>query len=599
MLGSAEETRDALVLRELREHLRSVAVLDPACGAGAFLEQAFELLCDELDAVDAALERLVGRPPFGPDRIDPRSNLFGVDILSESVEIAKLSLRLRAASRAEPLARLDQTLWSSDTLREEYPRRFDLIVSNPPWGADVSGWTDEEARARFPCCGEERDSYALFIIRAHELLEPGGVIAYITPNSWLTVRGYAPFRRWFLANFELISLTNVWKVFKDVNHDACMFVARKRVGPNDTPTRATVCHLARGLSEAEKWQRIAEQRFEQSFEVDTSQWLAEPDCRFETMYPPDLCAILDGVAARAEPLGELCDVTVGIQAYHRRKVSQEVIEQRAFHADHRKGPGWHPYITGNEIQRYFATPASNAFLRYGEDLCDKRPLEHYAEPRILIQQIFWNRIAASFQTPEEPLLYLNTLFSCSAPREGTPIGYLLAVLNSRIASAAYERWANRIFGDKFPKLSKIDLARFPVPKATARTKHALHRHALELSKDWSELKRAVTSFQDAARVLDASGGLDKRLRKYWKLGRAEVIDALAAAKARSPARVERFMEAWSSAVSTIDARWKKILAAEDHVEGLVQKAYGLSDAACDRLLARVPATTLDDVLLPK
>lgn len=596
---SADETRDVMFQRAMLERLKSLTVLDPACGSGAFLVRVFESLFEEYESVTGAIGRLVGQPLFGLDRIILRNNLFGVDVLSESVEIAKLSVWLRTASKTEPLEKLDKTIWAADSLRDSFPRQYDMVVSNPPWGAALDGWTDAEVRARFPFCGEEKDSYALFIIRAHEVLREGGILAYITPNSWLTTAGYSEFRRWFLDSFDLLSLVNVWKVFKDVNHDACMFVARKKSTSTSGSTDTSVAYLARGGNEETKWERIAARRFVDQFTATTAAWRDASGCRFETMYPPELAKVLDAAAKRSVNLGDICDVTVGIQAYHQRKVPPEVIEKRAFHSDRREGPEWFPMITGNEVQRYYDAPASNAYLRYSELLCDMRPLPHYKEERILVQQIFWNRIAAVLQAPSEPYLYMNTLFSCSGFSAKTPAGFVLAVLNSRIASAAYERWTNRLFGDKFPKISKSDLARFPMPKAAPRVKAKLHSLALTLGALWVNMKRVVTGFHSFASLAYVGTGTDARFRAFWAMSHAEAVAAVGSLPGVSAADKQALLVAWSTSVADLKSCWGDVLVTEELIETTVQAAYGFSDPVCAELLLRAPAVRLEDVLLPR
>src|SRR5579859_1289140 len=456
---SAEEVRDLLFLKEQIETLKNISLQDPACGSGAFLVEAYRQLWAEYNALNAAVSRLSGAQPlFGLDRLILRNNLHGMDILQESVEITRLSLWLRTASKTEPLEKLDLTIRCGDSLRDGRSAAFDIIVSNPPWGATLEGWSDEEVNNAFPAAGSERDSYALFTIASDRLLRPSGVLALILPNSWLTVASYGPFRRWLLTHFHIIEIAHVWKVFKDVNHDACLLVARKRGSPA-LPTKdevTTIRSLPRGSAEETKWQYVAEERWTNSFEAKPAEWVSELDTRFETVYPPRFVSALSRAFKIAQPLASVADVTVGIQVYHRRNVTRDEIENRIFHSATRKGADWFPFLTGNEVQRYFETPSGDEYLQYNERLCDKRALQHYAEPRILIQQIFWNRLSASMSIPDGPVLYLNTLFSVTRPRAPYNLGCLLAILNSRLISSAYERFANRIFGDKFPKVSKLD-----------------------------------------------------------------------------------------------------------------------------------------------
>ncbi len=104
--------------------------------------------------------------------------------------------------------------------------------------------------------------------------------------------------------------------------------------------------------------------------------------KVETIYEPRLANVLDRFACERNSVKRvLADITVGIQVYHRRKVSKEVIKARAFHATTKKGADWYRYINGNEVQRYFQVPSETAYLKYSDDLCDKRELAHYRLPR--------------------------------------------------------------------------------------------------------------------------------------------------------------------------------------------------------------------------
>ena len=307
---TVEQIRDVRFHESFLERLKSVTFMDPACGSGAFLVEALSQFHHEYERVNAALGQLMrAEPMFGLDRIILRQNLHGIDILPESVEIARLSIWLRTARQNERLEKLDATITSADSLRAGDENTYDLVVSNPPWGAELIGWSDAEVRKRFPSSGEERDTYALFMVRGYEKLKPGGVLAYIIPNSWLTVDKYAPLREWLLDRFEILEIVNVWKIFRDVNHDACLLVARRRLAPlSDKKKKARLIPvecLTRGTNEAAKGQQLAEERWHQRFLAAPENWRKEVGHRFETMYEPTIAARLDQVASQSDRLRQV------------------------------------------------------------------------------------------------------------------------------------------------------------------------------------------------------------------------------------------------------------------------------------------------------
>lgn len=171
----AARRRQTLLLIEYAEKLGKLKVMDPACGSGAFLVEALTQLHDEHEKTNRALAELRGsrrqRSFLDLDRQILRQNLLGRDLLPESVEISRLSIWLRTARRGEKLETLDTSITVGDSLRADDAEAYDVVVGNPPWGAELEGWSDQMLEERFPDSGEERDSYALFIIRAWEMLK--------------------------------------------------------------------------------------------------------------------------------------------------------------------------------------------------------------------------------------------------------------------------------------------------------------------------------------------------------------------------------------------------------------------------------------------
>ena len=86
-------------LTEYRDWLLNLTVLDPACGSGAFLNQALDFLITEHQKIDELRTRLFGGGLVFSDITTEilEKNIYGVDLNEESVEIAKLSLWLRTA----------------------------------------------------------------------------------------------------------------------------------------------------------------------------------------------------------------------------------------------------------------------------------------------------------------------------------------------------------------------------------------------------------------------------------------------------------------------------------------------------------------------
>jgi hypothetical protein len=137
--------------------LRQVKVCDPACGSGAFLVQAYELLeeyylqlADSLRLHDGAAAQVLEET--APDII-LADNLYGVDLSQQAVEITQLALWIRSARHGRTLADLSHNIVQGNSLvtdRNVHPKAldwkgtfstvfdrqesgFDCVIGNPPW----------------------------------------------------------------------------------------------------------------------------------------------------------------------------------------------------------------------------------------------------------------------------------------------------------------------------------------------------------------------------------------------------------------------------------------------------------------------------------
>ncbi len=122
-------------LYDYRNWLLSLTILDPACGSGAFLNQALEFLINEHRKIDELRGQLLGGTIIFSDITTDilEKNIYGVDLNEESVEIAKLSLWLRTAQKGRKLNTLSNNIKCGNSL-----------IDNPEVaGAKAFNWQNE------------------------------------------------------------------------------------------------------------------------------------------------------------------------------------------------------------------------------------------------------------------------------------------------------------------------------------------------------------------------------------------------------------------------------------------------------------------------
>jgi REP element-mobilizing transposase RayT len=107
-------------LHTYRDWLLQVTIIDPACGSGAFLNQALEFLIAEHKFISELEANITGSSiVFDVENSILENNLFGVDINEESVEIAKLSLWLRTARKGRKLNSLNNNIKCGNSLIDD------------------------------------------------------------------------------------------------------------------------------------------------------------------------------------------------------------------------------------------------------------------------------------------------------------------------------------------------------------------------------------------------------------------------------------------------------------------------------------------------
>ena len=108
-------------LNDYRNWLLTLSIFDPACGSGAFLNQALDFLIKEHTYIDELETSLLGGGIVfrNIENTILENNIYGVDINEESVEIAKLSLWLRTAQPRRKLNTLNNNIKCGNSLIDD------------------------------------------------------------------------------------------------------------------------------------------------------------------------------------------------------------------------------------------------------------------------------------------------------------------------------------------------------------------------------------------------------------------------------------------------------------------------------------------------
>ncbi len=222
-------------IEELETRLKNMKILDPACGSGAFLIKATDIMLEIFKAIREFKQQ---EGEYEAKRgLKKKSNtkgqlilskwheedeareiieksIYGVDINEESVEITKLSLFLKMARNNRKLTDLSNNIKQGNSLiddkevagelafnwNEKFKEimgkgGFDVVIGNPPYvRADVEDENYKKQRewivksGNYKTLYEKWDLYLAFIEIGINLLSDKGNFSMIIPDSFCTAK---------------------------------------------------------------------------------------------------------------------------------------------------------------------------------------------------------------------------------------------------------------------------------------------------------------------------------------------------------------------------------------------------------------------------
>lgn len=497
-----------------------LAVLDPACGSGTFLLEAYEAL------LTWHLSQYLGDPHTWTKGRTPKlveigsgnwrlssderkriltDHIFGVDIDSHAVEVTKLSLLLKVLegetdetinaqlklfhARALPdldanircgnslietdLYELDDIVdlddetfnrlnpfdWNSEFAAVMAGGGFSAVIGNPPYVLmQNAGLPAQELylSEHYRSAQYKIDTYHVFMERAIELLRDGGRLGFITPSSFLLNQHAMQLRELLLSKAQC----------EAIRVNLYQVFAGASV---DT----TVSIWRKGKPRRNETTRVSlaeSPGSEQAIPaVKQSDWQSTRRSSFLVFLSGDMRDLVRAMETRSVPLGDFATAYFGIQTWGRDE----------FVSDNHRADSWKPALDGANINRYSLSPpieyvcTSDGAIKSGGDL------DVYEHERIGVRQIGRSPIATLLPGG---WYSLNTIYNVYFTKQTDyDLRFILALFNSK-ALAEYWRVVNSDLKPTFPKIKKDALLKIPVPRIEfdSPAKRAVHDRLCKL-----------------------------------------------------------------------------------------------------------------------
>lgn len=241
------------------DEILDVNIVDPACGSGSFLIRAFQEVCNAIEGRLKKGEK--GKMPsfqsykerlsFSQKISILAQCIHGVDLDEKAVELAQLNLLLKLLEDETPdthkrlLPNLRDNIKCGNSLIDDpkvagdkafnwhaqFPDvfrdgGFDVVVGNPPYGAELKDEEKRYIKKRF--LGDKTGNTAsFFIFLGNFILKNQGNMSFIVPkqltytSSWIGTRN-------LLLKEDLRYIIDSSEAFEDVELEQIIFVFQKQ-----------------------------------------------------------------------------------------------------------------------------------------------------------------------------------------------------------------------------------------------------------------------------------------------------------------------------------------------------------------------------------
>ncbi len=510
------------------EVLDKIKIIDPACGSGAFLTQAFDYLFSErkmvldviekLESNEIEIQKTNGLFSSAPTKLQQslsqikkdiiNNNIFGVDLNSESVEITKLGLWLKSASKKDPLALLDNNIKCGDSLisdksvsdkafdwNKQFPEimkdgGFDIVVGNPPYvvikggrflyGYQYSDLKIKYIKKKYQSAQQQINTYMLFVEKSLYLINNKGYLSFIIPNTFLANEYSQRFRELILSKTKIADIYNVGLAFSDASVETLII---------------TLNYQKKGYTSI-KYKGHKK-------EIDLIK-IAEltPDKKILLNINAENLPLIKKMQKHSL-LSEFAKVWRGITTGSKKHLSNTA-----------KNNKYKKVLSGTEIKRYYYN-TNKEFVFY-----DKSVLERARDERIflleekLVSKFVGNKLTFCFDDKQNYVL--NTACVTEVIDSSVNIKYLLAILNSKLLNY-YFTAIYTDYRDTFPIMKSGNIEQLPIPKANKNIQKQLSQKANKLISINKLINDKVSKFTSNLNNSFDKINITTKIREFYKL----------------------------------------------------------------------------------
>lgn len=443
-------------------------IMDPACGSGQFLIEAF----NELDKLHEQANPELTKP----DRYSRiLSSLLGVDIDNIACFLAQFNLLKRAAFLAPIIPKMICTntlkkssdLFNLDPL-SEFERKVNVIIGNPPWGAKLTTEEKNYFKKNYQIGDVGLNSFTLFIERSLDFLkEEGGRLGFLIPEAYLKIKNHQLSRQQILDKCKILTLQICGDVFKKVYAPALIIVVETAKDKDQRQNNSI--KLSKSLSENNNFGIVPQSSFysthENIFNInhsDDSESLKNKIKHQDVRYLKGNALFFLGIVT-------------GNNNKHLTKTNGDPRQNRI--------------LVGSDVNKFKINFSGNYFIYDKDQLQQVAPKNYYLEPEKLLYKFISSKLIFAYDN--QSYFMLNNINGVIPRIKEMRSRYILALLNSKLMQYYY---ASSFFT---VKVLRGNLEELPLLLVSEQEQLAIEKMALEAEKATNE-----SEFEKTTKMID-------------------------------------------------------------------------------------------------
>jgi len=508
------------------DKIDNLRVLDPACGSGSFLIKAYDSIKRFYDVYNFGVKENLkneGKVTLSHyediiPNVETRivdNNLFAVDIDPQATEIATVNLMLKALTRGEKLPLIlgknikfgnslvsdPQTDEDAFNWNEEFPEimkdgGFDIIIGNPPWGADLSKESNY-LESEYDLAKGQYDSYELFIELSKKILKKGGIWGFVIPDS-VFYPEHEKLRKFLSTKMKILKIAKLGEGFFDVFRSSAVIIFKNEKPEKEHMLKALVVMKEDRKKVLEGMIDLSKLEEERAVLIPQKRFAENEGYAFDITRSIEDDEIMQIMEHNIVDWEELTDSSRGVEFSGSglviqcpncfrwdnppRKRKGKYIPKVCSHCNHeykyeealaietivaedRPNDKYVPFISGLGVNRYYLD--HKQYLDVTKEGINYKDLALYEKPKLLVRKtgvgIYATIDYANHYVPQ--VVYIFKIRD-ELPEEykNYRIEYILGVINSRLMLYYYYKKFGELEWKSFPYVTQKTIKQLPLRK---------------------------------------------------------------------------------------------------------------------------------------